>query len=117
MQAPLLAKATQPPGLTFVDTALAADRSRTLQGAGRSARCPGGTIHSPRWPEGTEEAVRTPSRIGKSIHFPQVADLRWRHYNRGHEVAESCRKVVYRRHITVFNLAEKHDKDRLSSEK
>ena len=33
-------------------------------------------------------------RIGKSIHFPQVADLRWRHYNRGHEVAESYRKVV-----------------------
>ena len=33
-------------------------------------------------------------RIGKSIHFPQVADLRWRNYNRGHEVAESYRKVV-----------------------
>ena len=56
-------------------------------------------------------------RIGKSIHFPQVADLRWRHYNRGHEVAESCRKVVYRQQIAVFDLAEEHDKDRLSSDK
>ena len=58
-----------------------------------------------------------PIRIGKSIHFPQVADLRWRHYNRGHEVAESCRKVVYRQQIAVFDLAEEHDKDRLSSDK
>ena len=67
VQAPLLAKARQPPGLAFVDTALAADRSRPLQGAGRSARCPGGTVHSPRWPEGTEEAVRTPSSGSSGI--------------------------------------------------
>ena len=48
-------------------------------------------------------------RIGKSIHFPQVADLRWRHYNRGHEVAESYRKVVYRPQIKVFDLPEEHE--------
>ncbi len=32
-------------------------------------------------------------------------------------MAESCRKVVYRQQIAVFDLAEEHDKDRLSSEK
>ena len=32
-------------------------------------------------------------------------------------MAESCRKVVYRPQITVFDLAEEHDKDRLSSDK
>ncbi|MCG3772785.1 MAG: hypothetical protein JW384_04004 [Nitrosomonadaceae bacterium] len=33
-------------------------------------------------------------RIGRSIHFPQVADLRSRHCNRTLGMAESCRKVV-----------------------
>ena len=51
-------------------------------------------------------------RIGKSIHFPQVADLRSRHCNRTLGMAESCRKVVFRPQITVFtvfDLAEEHE--------
>ena len=49
-------------------------------------------------------------RIGKSIHFPQVADLRSRHCKRTLGMAESRRKVVYRQQITVFDLAEEYER-------
>ena len=36
-------------------------------------------------------------RIGRSIHFPQVANLRSRHYNRTLGMAESSRNIDGRR--------------------
>ena len=55
-------------------------------------------------------------RIGKSIHFPQVANLRSRHCNRALTGPLVWPKVVEKLflvpQITVFDLVEEHERIR-----